>query len=256
MGSSLPEKPVPSTIYPRPVSFSRRILKHLIVGVNMTKNTFLAICIVAVALMTVTSAAAQGPTRDRHLIPFYEDVRGGTCSPTMSSVGLITANTPLDTVLFNRTFRGQPNPQFCDPVLNPDQSQMTLAQYNAGIGRAALKCVRRGTHSVFNFKGLRPNGVYTLWIVIPDSMPGPPIGVGSLGRTALSENSFVADENGDGQIARTTPEEDLSIFGHVGHCMLDAPFLFELVYHSDGLTHGGDPGPPNTWVTNARFLFP
>ena len=78
----------------------------------MTKNTFLAICIVAAALMAVTAALAQGPTRDRDLVPFYEDVRGGACSPTMSSVGLITANTPLDTVLFNRTFRGQPNHNF------------------------------------------------------------------------------------------------------------------------------------------------
>lgn len=64
----------------------------------MIKNTFLAICIVAVSLMTATAAAAQSPTRDRNLVPFYEDVRGGACSPTMSSVGLITANTPLDTV--------------------------------------------------------------------------------------------------------------------------------------------------------------
>jgi hypothetical protein len=222
----------------------------------MIKNTFLAICMVAVALMTVTAATAQSPTRDRELVPFYEDVRGGVCSPTMSGVGLITANTPPDTVLFNRTFRGQPNPQFCDPVLNPDNSQMTLAQYIAVTGKSAVKCIKKGTHSVFDFKGLRPNGVYTIWIVLPDSMPGPPIGVGGLGRTFASENSFVADGNGEGQISRTTPEEDLSIFGHVGQCMPDAPFLFELVYHSDGLTHGGDPGSPNTWVTNARFLFP
>ena len=222
----------------------------------MIKNTFLAICIFAAALMSLTSALAQGPTRDRDLVPSYEDVRGGACSPTMSSIGLITANTPPDTLLFNRTFRGQPNPQFCDPVLNPDNSQMTLAQYNDVTGRAAVKCIKKGTHSVFNFRGLRPNGVYTIWIVLLDSMPGPPIGVGSLGRTFPSENSFVADDTGEGQIGRTTPEQDLSIFGHVGQCMLDSPFLFELVYHSDGLTHGGAPGPPNTWVTNALFLFP
>jgi len=222
----------------------------------MTKKTFLAISMVAAALMTATAVFAQGPTRDRNLVPFYDDVRGGVCSTTLSSVGLITANTPPETVLFNRTFRGQPGPQFCDPILNPDSSQMTLAQYTAPTGKSAVKCVRRGTHSVFNFKGLRPNGVYTIWIVLPDSMPGPPIGVGGLGRTSVSENSFVADDTGEGQIARTTPEQDLSIFGHVGPCMLDEPFLFELVYHSDGLTHGGDPGPPNTWVTNARFLFP
>ena len=222
----------------------------------MTRNTFLAICMFAAALITTTTAAAQGPTRDRDLVPFYEDVRGGVCSTTMSNVGLITANTPMNTVLFNRTFRGQPNPIFCDPVLNPNGSQMTLGQYTAPTGKAAVKCIRKGTHGVFSFKGLRPNGVYTIWIVLPDSVPGPPIGVGGLGRTGVSENGFVASEDGEGQIGRITPEQDLSIFGHVGPCMLDAPFLFELVYHSDGQTHGGDPGPPNTWVTNARFLFP
>lgn len=222
----------------------------------MIRNTFLTICTVAAALMAATAVLAQAPTRDRDLVPFYEDVRGGVCSPTMSNVGLITANTPPDTVLFNRTFRGQPNPQFCDPILNPDGSPMTLAQYTTVAGRASVKCIRKGTQSVFNFKGLRPYGVYTIWIVLPDSMPGPPIGVGGLGRTGSSENGFVADGTGEGQIARMTPEQDLSIFGHVGPCILDAPFLFELVYHSDNLTHGGDPGPPNTWVTNARFLFP
>ena len=222
----------------------------------MTKNTFSTICIVAAALIAVTATAAQGPKRDRDLVPFYEDVRGGACSTTISSVGLITANTPSSTVLFNRTFRGQPDAHFCDPVLNPDNTQMTLAQYNSVSGRAAVKCINKGTHSVFSFQGLRPNGVYTIWIVLLDSVPGPPIGVGGIGRSFVSENGFVADSTGEGQIGRITPEQDLSIFGHVGPCMLDSPFIYELVYHSDGLTHGGDPGPPNTWVTNARFFYP
>jgi len=222
----------------------------------MTRTIFTTIFFALAVLMSATAALAQGPSRDRDLIPFYEDVRGGTCSTMMSDVGLITANTTPDTLLFNRTFRGQPNPIFCDPVLNPDGSQMTLGQYNAVSGRSAVKCMRNGSHSVLAFRGLRPDGVYTIWIVLPDSMPGPPIGVGGLGRTARSENSFVATATGEGQIGRTTPEEDLSIFGHVGPCMLDAPLIFELVYHSDGATHGGDPGPPNTWVTNARFLYP
>jgi hypothetical protein len=222
----------------------------------MRKCTFLAICIVAGSVLAVTSALAQGPTRNRDLVPFYEDVRGGVCSATMPGIGLITANTPPDTVLFNRTFRGQPNALFCDPILNPDKSQMTLEQFIDVKGRSAVKCIRRGTHSVLSFKRLRPYGVYTIWIVLPDSMPGPPIGVGGIGRTFLSENSFVANEEGEGEIVRTTPEQDLSIFGHVEQCMLDEPFLYELVYHSDGLTHGRDPGPPNTWVTNARFFFP
>ena len=222
----------------------------------MTRNTILAICLIAAASVAATAAAAQAPIRDRDLIPFYEDIRAGECSTTMSNVGLITGNTPSSAVLFNRSFRGQPDPHFCDPVLNPDNSQMTLGQFDTITGRSSVNCIRRGSRSVLTFRGLRPNGVYTIWIVLSDSLPGPPIGVGGLGRTGVSENGFVANRNGEGEIARTTPEEDLSIFGHVGPCMLDAPFVFELVYHSDGQTHGGDPGPPNTWVTNARFFYP
>jgi hypothetical protein len=29
-----------------------------------------------------------------------------------------------------------------------------------------------------------------------------------------------------------------------------------LVFHIDQMTHGGIPGPPSTWVVNARFFFP
>ncbi|NOT46322.1 MAG: hypothetical protein HOP17_01040 [Acidobacteria bacterium] len=222
----------------------------------MNKNTLLTLCIVAVTLMAAITAVAQGPTRNRDLIPFYEDVRGGACSTTNGAVGAIMPNTPADTVLFNRTFRGQPNPQFCETVLNPDGSQMTLGQYTEVRGRSAVKCLRRGTHTVLNFTGLRPNGVYSIWIVQFDSVPGPPIGVGGIGRNGPYENGFTADADGVGQIGRITPEQDLSIFGHVGQCMLDSPFDLELVYHGDGLLHDGDPGPGYTWVTKARFVFP
>jgi hypothetical protein len=221
----------------------------------MNKRTFLTICMAVAAAMAAMGASAQAPTRDHSLVPFYEDVRAGVCSETMPGVGMITAVTAATEVLFNRTFRGQPMPQFCDPVLNPDGSQMTLGQYNTVSGRAAVKCLKSGTHTVLHFSGLRPGGVYTIWIVELDSMPGPPLGVGSLGNNLGTQNSFVADDTGVGQIVASTPAEDLSIFGHIGQCMLDSPFLFEMVYHSDGMTHGGDPGPPNTWVTNARFLF-
>ena len=173
---------------------------------------------------------------------------------TNGGVGEIGPSTPASTLLFNRTFRGQPMTDFCTPVLNPNGSQMRLGQFRAASGRAAVKCKRSGTHTVFSFRGLRPGGVYTIWVVLPGTVPGPPVGVGVIGGS-VDQNTFVADSEGEGEIARTTPEQDLSIFGHVGACMLDEPLVFELVYHSDGLTHGGDPGPPNTWVTNARFFF-
>jgi hypothetical protein len=74
--------------------------------------------------------------------------------------------------------------------------------------------------------------------------------------TALSENRFVASEAGEGEISRTTPEEDLSAFGHVGACFLENVVELHLVYHIDQDTHSFLPGPADTWVVNTRFLFP
>lgn len=222
----------------------------------MSKLFIFVFFVFALALTNINPVNAQGPIRTRNSLFVYGDIRGGVCSTTDASVGVITANTPPETLLFNRTFRGQPNPQFCASVLNPDKSQMSLGQFDEASGRAAVKCIRKGTHSVLHFNGLRPHGVYSIWIVLLDSVPGPPIGVGGLGRNDPFDNGFTADANGVGQIARTTPEQDLSIFGHVGPCMLDAPFVLEMVYHADGLLSGGDPGPSYTWVVNAAFVYP
>ncbi|MGH9945898.1 MAG: hypothetical protein ACRD6X_01715 [Pyrinomonadaceae bacterium] len=222
------------------------MLKHLI-------SKFAA---VAVALISTAAIYSQAVTINPHLEVGFADVRGGICSVTDGSVGMITEDTPSRTLLFNRTFRGQPAPQFCDPVLNPNGSQMTLGQFRRARGLSVVKCTDHGTLSAFFFSGLRPRGVYSVWIIIPNPNPGPPVGVGGIGRTALSENSFVADAFGNGHIIRTTPEQDLSLFGSVGPCLLDGPFMFDFVYHSDGQTYGPSPGPPNTVVTNGNFVFP
>src|SRR5216683_1868773 len=157
----------------------------------MTKQTFSMICVTAALLLFNLAANAQEPTRNGSLELIYDDIRAGACSQTNASVGMVTASTPSGALVYNRTFRGQPNPQFCAPVLDPDGSQMTLGQFNAVTGRAALKCVTSGTHAVLHFSGLRPFGIYSAWIVIPPFTPDPQ-GVGSLGNTALSNNGFVA----------------------------------------------------------------
>jgi hypothetical protein len=220
----------------------------------MYTKTITAFFVSALILIATAAAIAQAPSKSETLVT-YDDVRADACDSIVSSVGAITPKTPGTAVLFNRTFRGQPNPQFCQPVLNPDGSQMTLAQYSEISGRAGVKCIRRGSHSVMQFTGLRPNGLYSIWIVLYGSEPGPPIGVGALGPNQPYANGFFADADGVGQIVQMTPEEDLSIFGHVGPCMLDTPLVLEVVYHGDGLLHGGDPGPGYTWVTNAVFDY-
>ena len=74
----------------------------------MKKTAFIFIAIGVLAFSAF--AADQGPTRSRDLIAFYGDIRGGACSAAMPGVGMITANTSPQALLFNRTFRGQPNP--------------------------------------------------------------------------------------------------------------------------------------------------
>ncbi len=223
----------------------------------MIKHLSLVVAVVATCLTSTAVARAQAPVRNNNLIPFYEDVRGPMCNPTNNTVGMITAMTPLNTLLFNHT-RRMMIPAACNPVLAPDGHQLTLGEFNAVTGRASVKCINTGTHSVLHYSGLQPNGVYSVWIAVPNPNPPPPayIGIGTLGRTELSENHFIASEAGEGQISRTTPEEVLSVVGQVGQCFLDNPVELHLVYHIDQQTHGFTPGPLPTWVVNARFLFP
>lgn len=218
---------------------------------HTSKQTITTFCVFALMLIATTAAIAQGPTR-RDSSVAYDDIRAGACSTTNDSVGTVTAGTPGNAVLFNRTFRGQPDPNFCTPVLNPDGTQMTLGQFASVSGRSAVKCINKGSHAVLSFTGLRPGGVYTVWNVVFGTAPGPPIGVGGIGGAG---NSFVADENGEGQISRTTAGGPLSFFGAAGPCLLDSGLILELLYHSDGKTYGPMPGPLDTITANARFFY-
>src|SRR5262249_2108447 len=216
----------------------------------------LGACLFTAVLMWTTVARPEAPVRNDNLIPFLRDVRGPGCDPKNMAAGMITAITPLNTPLFNP--RGMPLPAACNPVLAPDGHQVTLGEFQAVMGRVRVKCINEGTHSVLHFSGLQPGGAYTVWLFLVDPMTPPPpyLGAGTLGRTELSENHFIASEAGEGQISRTTPEQNLSAFGHVGPCFLDGPVELHLVYHIDQQTHGPVPGPQQTWVVNARFLFP
>ncbi len=176
----------------------------------MRKHAYLGACLFAAALMWATIGRTEAPVRNDNLIPFYRDVRGPGCDPTNGAVGMITATTPLNTPLFNQRTGMPVPPAPCNPVLAPDGHQMTLGEFKAVVGRAVVKCINQGTHSALHFSGLQPNGVYTVWVFTVNPTPPPPyLGAGTLGRTELSENHFIASEAGEGQISRTTPEEDV-----------------------------------------------
>jgi hypothetical protein len=219
--------------------------------ITTSKQAITTFCVIALTLTAAIAAISQAPARRGSAVA-YDDIRAGACSISDSSVGAVTSGTPGSAVLFNRTFRGQPDPNFCTPVLNPDGSQMTLDQFASASGKSAVKCINTGSHTVLNLSGLRPGGVYTVWNVLLDPLSPGPVGVGGIGGPG---NSFVADENGEGEISRTTAGGPLSFFGVAGPCLLDSGFVLELLYHSDGNTYGPTPGPLNTIVANARFFY-
>ena len=201
------------------------------------------------ALLVLAARPAKAAVHNHNLVPFLRDVRGPTCSTTDPALGAITANTPLNALLFNRTG--------CGPVLAPDGHQLTLREFTRVKGSASVQCISMGTRAVLHFSGLVPNQIYTVWLFLVN--PNPPfdyLGAGSLGRTDPSENFFTANAEGEGEIARTTPAQMLSAFGQVGPCFLDNVVEIHLVYHLDEMTHGRLPGTGDTWVVNARFFFP
>jgi hypothetical protein len=213
----------------------------------------LSILVIPVILLAPLAARAEAPIRNDNLTHFFMHVRGGSCSLTDPAVGMITMTTPLSALIFNRNLEG---PITCGPLLAPDGHQVTLGEFTAVKGSAKVKCISTGTHSVLHFSGLVPNGVYTVWLLIFSNGGPDPTAAGALGTSNPIENSFTATAAGEGQLSVTTPEEDLSAFGHVGACWLNSPAQLHLVYHSDNQSHGPEPGPTETWVTNARFLFP
>jgi hypothetical protein len=229
----------------------------------MRKHPFFSTFIVAAVALAYTAISfADGPVHNNTLVPFFNDVRAGMCDPTNDAVGMITAMTPNDTPLFNHTRRGPPlfpvlQPASCDPLLAPDGHQVTLGELKAVTGRATLKCINQGTHSVLHYSNLLPFGTYSVWLVLPNPMPPPGnLGVGALGPTDNIQNAFTASASGEGQISLITPQQMLSVFGSVGPCFLDGLAEIHLVYHGDGQTHGPTPGPLATWQVVDRFFFP
>jgi len=224
----------------------------------MSKHHVLGAAIVAAVLILPVIAKADGPVRNDTLVPFFNDVRAGMCHPTNDAVGMITAMTPNSTLLFNHTRRGMPSPPAsCLPLLAPDGHQVTLGELKAATGRASVKCINTGTHSVLHYSNLLPFGTYSVWLVLPNPTPPPAnLGVGALGPEDPIINFFTASASGEGQISLITPAHMLSVVGSVGPCFLDVVAEIHLVYHSDGQTHGPNPGPLPTWQVVDRFFFP
>lgn len=189
--------------------------------------------------------------------PFYGDEFGVPLTPD---------DDPATLVFKIRNPVGAPIGPF--PVIAPDGHHVTLGEYITVGGRASVKCVRSGTHTVLHLSGLLPNGVYTVWNVIPSATAGvAPPAVGSLGTNDGTQNTFHASASGEGQISALTPEGLLSVRGIYPACGLDADGLsaagpsaapeLHLVgaYHFDNQTYGTVPGPANLFIEQFVFVF-
>ena len=210
------------------------------------------------AMSLVFSAA---PGRGQAPLRNYES----DLSPlVLAQISDVNGNPPasLDTLLYfsRRCQSGAP----LVPIIAPDNHQVTFGEWTDVQGQASVKCVYEGSHIVTHFSGLIPNGQYTCWIVAFDA-PGfngtnlaNAFTFGPLGLQDGSQNGFVADDEGEGQISATLPPGPMSLIHtrDFDGCLTDEfEFHVAIVYHGDGLTHGAAPGPVCTWAVQRAVVF-
>ena len=214
-----------------------------------------SLALLAVLAVSASSARAEGPLRNNtaDLAPLV-----------MAQVSDANGNPPAspDTLMYfsRRCQAGAP----LVPILTPDGHHVTWGGWTDVQGQAAVKCINEGSHVVAHFSGLIPNGQYTCWIVAFDA-PGfngstlaNAFTFGPLGLQDGSQNSFVADGEGEGQISGTLPPGLMSIIHNRAFdgCLTDEfEFHVAIVYHGDGLTHGAVPGPVCTWAVQRAVVF-
>jgi hypothetical protein len=215
----------------------------------------ISLALLAVLSLHISSTRADGPLRT--------DV--GLIAPiALAQISDVNGNPPAgpDTLLYfsRRCVAEAP----LDPILAPDGHQVTFGEWSDVEGRVAVKCINNGSHVVAHFSGLIPNGQYTVWIPIFDA-PGfdgstlaNAFSFGPLGLQDGSQNGFVADANGEGQISAVLPPGPMSII-HIrafDGCLTDEfEFHVAIVYHADHQTHGSTPGPVCTWAVQRAFPF-
>lgn len=151
----------------------------------------------------------------------------------------------------------------------PDGHHLTLQEWLAASGKATIQCVGDGARYEFEFRGLIPNGVYTIWQhlmseqVAPDERVAPvgtarPVASGSLaGDGRFDEATVIASDTGTATIKVDSPSGPMSMIGERGGCPLrDHPTVFLILnYHIDGETYGPTPGPDDLDAGHVHILF-
>lgn len=110
----------------------------------------------------------------------------------------------------------------------------TLGQWLAATGEGTYNVDKGNAVMNFSFSKLVPDGVYTLWcsrVTYPPSFKVVDVPCGAANG---SENSFIADSDGNGAfLLKLKPLEDSTS---------ETVSIIALAYHSDGKTYGALPG--------------
>lgn len=155
------------------------------------------------------------------------------------------------------------------PIMAPDGHHVTLGEWDAVSGRAVVKCINKGTHTVIHVRGLIPDGVYTIWQLVfkaPgfDGTFANLVGVGALGANEGGDNAFRASASGEGEVSAITRGGPLSTLApgattkyDIAACSLQDEFEVHYVgaYHLDGRTYGPVPGARTTFAEQFGFAF-
>lgn len=155
-----------------------------------------------------------------------------------------------------------------EPILAPDDMQVTWGEFSRADGAIIVKCTEQGTHSVAHLSGLIPKSVYSAWIDVFDPDTGDRIGrfayakIDAKGKS--KGNVFRASAQGEGHIAGLVPPRVLGDGDkkvEISACMLEdverGTYDWRAVgiYHIDGTPGVDEVADAGTFVEQVGFAF-
>lgn len=111
---------------------------------------------------------------------------------------------------------------------------MTLQQWLAATGSGTYSVSGDAAELKLSFRNLVPNSTYTLWCVIDSTVPNTSPQLLPCGASDGSQNVFKIDAQGNGAFSLTMKALPETTKEH--------PVVIAAAYHSDGKTHGANPG--------------
>lgn len=141
------------------------------------------------------------------------------------------------------------------PILDANGDHVSLGEWDNAEGVVEIYCDGETTYADFNFSGLLPNGVYTIWVGTLNG--NQPTGTGAMGSSSGTDNVLDVDGSGNASISIVMDAGSLSVFGSISSCVLTSQNTVVLIldYHIDGNTYGSSPGPDFTEVGHIIFYL-